>query len=94
MRKKLLQKPKFYFFDVGVVRALKKHLSLTVEPHSYEYGKLFEQFIIVEIYKLVQYFYPDYSLSYIRTVDSTEVDLMIERPGIPILFIEIKSQKN
>jgi uncharacterized protein len=91
IRKKLLQKPKFYYFDVGVARALRKHLSLKLEPQSYEYEKVFEHFIILEIHKLVQYFYPDYTLSYIRTSDSLEIDLVVERPGLKTLFIEIKS---
>lgn len=87
----LTQKPKFYFIDVGIVRALSRTLSLSLSEGTYEYGKLFEQFVIVECYKLSHYFYPDYRLSYLRTYDGLEVDLVIERPGQPLLLIEVKS---
>jgi predicted AAA+ superfamily ATPase len=91
IRKKLLQKPKFYFFDVGVARALRRQLEIKVNAQSYEYGKLFEHFIIVEIIKLMQIYFPDYRVSYIRTQSSLEIDLVVERPGLKTLFIEIKS---
>ena len=90
-RKKLSQKPKFYFFDVGVVRALTRTLSLKLLRGTYEYGKLFEQFIVLECLKLASYFYPDYRFSYLRTHDGLELDLVVERPGLPLLMIEIKS---
>jgi len=90
-RKRLNQRPKFYFFDTGVVRALSRSLSLSVLSGTYEYGKLFEHFIILECWKLSHYFYPDDRLSYLRTHEGLEVDLIIERPGQPLLCIEIKS---
>ncbi len=90
-RKRLHQKPKFYFFDLGVVRALTKTLTLPVLPGTYEYGKLFEHFVILECHKLIRYFLPDYRISYLRTHDDLEIDLVVERPGLPLLLIEIKS---
>jgi predicted AAA+ superfamily ATPase len=51
-------------------------------------------FIITEVYKLVGYFHDDYRLHYLKTKDDVEVDLVIDRPGQPLLFIEIKSSKN
>ncbi len=90
-RKRLVQKPKFYFFDIGVTRALANLLAIPVTPATYDYGKVFEHFIILECYKLVQYAYPDYRLSYLKTTDGWEVDLVVERPGQPLLFVEIKS---
>ena len=90
-RKRLGKKPKFYFFDIGVQRALSRTLSLPLSSRSYEYGNLFEHFVIIECYKLIQYFYPDYRLSHLRTHDDVEIDLVIERPGLPLLMIEIKS---
>lgn len=90
-RKRLSQKPKFYFIDTGITRALARTLSSNVEPRTYEYGQLFEHFIILECYKLSRYFYPDYRLSYLRTHDDLEIDLVIERPKKPLLLIEIKN---
>ena len=40
---------------------------------------------------MASYFEPEYRFSYIRTANDVEVDLVIERPGIAPLFIEIKS---
>ena len=90
-RKRLSQKPKFYFIDIGITRALGRRLESTVTPHTDEYGQLFEHFIILECYKLARYFHPDYRFSYLRTHDDLEVDLVVERPGKPLLLIEIKS---
>lgn len=90
-RKRLSQKPKFYFFDVGVARALARTHRVALTPKTFAYGDYFEQFVITECYKLCHYFHPDYQLSYLRTKDDLEIDLIIERPQQPLLFIEIKS---
>ena len=90
-RKRLSQKPKFYFFDVGVTRALLRQLSVQLLPRTSMYGDIFEHFIILECIKLASYFHPEYRFSYLKTKDDAEVDLVVERPGLPLLFIEIKS---
>ncbi len=90
-RKRLSEKPKFYFFDLGVVRALSRQLDLPLLESTSAYGDAFEHFIILEIMRLASYFEPDYRFSYLRTPSDVEVDLIIERPGLPLLFIEIKS---
>lgn len=89
-RKRLSAKPKFYFFDVGVSRALARQLTLPLQPSTSYYGEIFEQFIILECYKLCNYFQPEFRFSYLRTKDDAEIDLVVERPGLPLLFIEIK----
>ncbi len=90
-RKRLAKKPKFYFFDVGVARTLARTHRIELTPQTFAYGDYFEQFVITECYKLCQYFHPDYRLSFFRAKDDLEVDLVIERPGKPLIFIEIKS---
>lgn len=90
-RKRLSQTPKFYFFDLGVARTLARTHRIPVTPQTFAYGDYFEQFVIMEVYKLCQYFHPDYRLGFIRTKDALEIDLVIERPGQPLLMIEIKS---
>ncbi len=91
VRKRLSTKPKFYFFDGGVCRALTRMLTVPLRPASADYGKAFEHFIILECIRLSGYFYPDYRFSYLRTKDGVEVDLVVERPGQTTLLIEIKS---
>ena len=90
-RKRLSQKQKFFFFDLGVVHALTRTLSLPIMIQTSYYGDIFEQFIIIEIFKLCQYFKPEYRLSYLLTKDNFEIDLVVDRPGFPLLLIEIKS---
>ncbi len=90
-RKRLVEKPKFYFFDPGVVRCLSRRLSVPLTPKTAAYGKAFEHFILLEFIRLSNYFQPDYRFSFIRTVSDVEVDLVIERPGKQLLCIEIKS---
>ncbi len=90
-RKRLTKKPKFYFIDIGIVRALSRNISLQIKQKTSYYGDLFEAFVIAEIYKLINYYQPDYQLSYLQTKDDLEIDLILERPGKPLCLIEIKS---
>lgn len=93
-RKRLSLKPKFYYLDTGVVRALTNQLSLPLTPGTSAYGEVFEHFIINECKKLADYYNLEYRFSYLKTKDDAEIDLVVERPGLPILFIEIKSSKH
>lgn len=91
IRKSQLKHPKFYLFDVGVARAIRGELTLDLAPHTGAYGRCFEHFIIQQIVALNDYHETGWRLSYLRTKDDNEVDLVIERPGEQLLFIEIKS---
>lgn len=93
-RKRLSKKPKFYFFDTGVARALSAQLSIPLRESTSAYGDCFEHFVILQIMQLISYFHPEYRVSYIRTKDDLEIDLVVERPGKPILLVEIKSARN
>lgn len=90
-RKRLVEKPKFYFFDPGVVRSLSRRLSIPLLPKTSAYGDAFEHFVLLEFIRLGSYFQPDYRFSFVRTPSDIEIDLVIERPGKPLLCIEIKS---
>ena len=90
-RKRLSAKPKFYYFDTGVVRALSRQLTIDMLPGTTAYGDAFEHFIILECIRLAHYYYPEYRFSYLKTKDDSEIDLVVERPGEKLLFIEIKS---
>ncbi len=90
-RKRLSKTPKFYFFDPGVVRALTAQLTLPLTPSTSYFGELFEHFIILQCKQLASYYHRDYRFSYLKTKDDVEIDLIVERPGLPLLFIEIKS---
>lgn len=90
-RKRLSQQPKFYLFDLGVTRALAFLTDVPLEKRSNAYGNAFEHFIILECVRLNSYERLNYRFSYLRTQDGVEIDLIVERPGKPLLCIEIKS---
>ncbi|MBI4405552.1 MAG: ATP-binding protein [Deltaproteobacteria bacterium] len=91
IRKRQLKSPKFYLFDLGVMRALERTMAQGIVPHTYAYGRAFEHFLITEIYRLNDYLRKDYRLSYLRTNDGAEIDLVVERPGATTVLIEFKS---
>lgn len=93
VRKQQRQNPKFYFFDTGVKRALEHTLTQNLLPETYAFGKAFEHFILLEVMRLNTYFKRDYQFSYLRTKDDAEIDLIIDRPSLPTVLLEIKSAK-
>ena len=62
-------------------------------PKTVAYGEAFEHFIILEIVKNISYRRLDWELSYLRTKDDQEIDLIIDRPGQTRILLEIKSKK-
>lgn len=91
VRKRQRGNPKFYFFDTGIQRALSHTLNVGLAPRTYDFGVAFEHFLINEIHRLQSYGKKDYRLSYLRTKDGLEIDLIVERPGRPRALVEIKS---
>lgn len=86
VQRRLVQSPKFYFFDVGVVNFL-LHRKEVVRGTT-EYGHAFEHFIMQELIAYIGYTRNENKLSYWRTKDGVEVDAVI---GDAKLAIEIKS---
>jgi predicted AAA+ superfamily ATPase len=93
IRKQLRLSSKFYFVDTGIVRALEKTLGIPMITHSSHYGSIFENFIILEVKKFIESHRLEWSLSYLRTRDDVEIDLVVSRPQRAPLLIEIKSTK-
>lgn len=91
IRKVQIQSPKFYFFDLGVQRALQKKLTLPLEPQTSDYGNAFESWFINECIRLNSYLELDYEFSYLKTKDDVEIDLIIQKPNGLEILIEIKS---
>jgi predicted AAA+ superfamily ATPase len=92
-RKRYKIAPKFYFFDTGVIRALQGKISYEIEAKTFEYGMLFETFIINEVRKINSYYNKEWQLSFLRTQNDVELDLIIETPRNEICAIEIKSKE-
>ena len=93
VRKRQAQQSKFYFFDPGVVRALKFQAEKELTPQTFEYGLLFEGFLINEFFRLNDAYSKHWQFSYLRSGGDVEIDLIIERPDQPKVLIEIKSSK-
>jgi predicted AAA+ superfamily ATPase len=93
IRKRQISSPKFYLFDIGVIRSLTHQLTVEPQTGTYSYGKLFESFIIQECIKLNHYLKKDFQFSYLKTKDGAEIDLIIERPGQSTILLKIKSNK-
>lgn len=85
-KRRVIQSPKFFYFDVGIANFLLKRTGL--KPGSPEFGHAFEHFIILEIIAYIGYFKPQLSLSYWRTTSGYEVDVVL---GNAEAAIEIKS---
>lgn len=93
IRKAQGQSPKFYLFDTGVIRTLNRQIERPLSDETYNYGSLFEHFVIHEITRRANYAERDWAFSFIRTADDQEIDLVIDRPGMKTLVVEIKSTK-
>ncbi len=91
VRRRQAQHPKFYFFDTGVTRAAGQTLIGRVNRGTYEFGKLFEQLVILEAIRLNDYFESGFQFSYLRTAGNLEIDLILTRGRNEIVAIEIKS---
>ena len=55
------------------------------------FGNAFEHFIILECIRHASYTRKNYRFNYLRTPSDAEIDFIVERPGEPLLCIEIKS---
>lgn len=94
VRKQQLQSPKFYLFDLGIKRAVDRFSIAKLIPGSSLYGRAFEHFIILEAVRRNEYRRKRAKLSYLRTKDGLEVDLIVEKPGQAPIFVEIKASDN
>lgn len=87
-KRKLIQAPKFYLFDVGITNYLlhRSHL----QQGSPEYGHAFEHLVIQELIAYLGYQQRQEEISYWRTSSGTEIDVVL---GDAKVGIEIKSSK-
>ena len=84
-KRKLVQAPRFYYFDVGVANHL-LHRQYLVRGTA-EYGHAFEHLVVQEIVAYLGYMHSEKHLSYWRTYAGAEVDAVIGSE----VAIEIKS---
>lgn len=90
LRKQQIKSPKFYLFDTGVKRVLDHNLPAAAPLSSQEFGLAFEHFIICEFQRIKSYLRRKMNFSHFNT-GTSEIDLVIESPGLPDTFVEIKA---
>jgi uncharacterized protein len=83
-KRKAISRSKHYLFDTGVVNALCEQKDVKIK--SQIFGGLFEQFIVMEVRAANSYLGLNKPLTYWRSVNKQEVDLLIGTD----LAIEIK----
>lgn len=83
--RRLIEAEKFYFFDVGVTNYLSRRQPKMGTP---EFGKSFEQLILMELKAYQAYRNPELEIAYWRTSTGREVDFILEDKA---LAIEVKS---
>jgi hypothetical protein len=91
-RKRLVKRPKLYFYDPGVAAFL---LGILEEKHVDSHplkGALFENLVLVEVIKYFLHHNQSADFYFYRDSDGNEVDLLVIR-GQEVLPIEIKYGK-
>ncbi len=83
-------RPKFYFFDCGVVRAIQNRLN--DPPTAQEAGVLFENWMINELVAHGDYLNKGHEYAFWRE-GSHEIDLLIMNGQKPVLAIECKTSQ-
>ena len=86
MKRRLVQTPRFYYFDVGVANHLLHRKNLV--RGSADYGHAFEHLVVQELHAYMNYTESDEQMTYWRTYTGKEVDIVI---GDARIAIEIKS---
>lgn len=88
IRKRLTAHHKFHLFDTGVTNAINRRLTAGIDPALR--GRLFEQFMICEVSRCINYALSEARMFYWRTNNGAEVDLLIEKHGKLSAAVEIK----
>lgn len=88
-KRKTIQAPKFYFFDIAIVNHLLKRGNIEIGTENY--GNALEHFIYMELHAFNNYTESNLSISYWRTTNQNEIDFIL---GDAQVAIEVKSTTN
>lgn len=90
IKRRVIQSPKFYYFDVAIPNHLLHRVPL--QRGTDVYGHALEHLVIQELRAYLSYRRPDWSLSYWHTLDNRyEVDAVI---GQAEVAVEVKASTN
>ncbi len=76
VKRKAVETAKFYLFDIGVVRTLRR--IPPVAPESADFGEFFEHYICMELKAWMDYRRPRGIFSYWRSLAGQEVDFILD----------------
>ena len=76
VRRKAVETAKFYFFDTGVVRALRR--LPRVGETSADFGEFFEHYVFMELRAWIDYRRPRTALAFWRSRSGHEVDFILD----------------
>ena len=76
VRRKAIETAKFYFFDTGVVRALRR--LPPVSEASADFGEFFEHYVFLELRAWIDHRRPRTPLAYWRSRAGHEVDFILD----------------
>ena len=93
-RKRIVTHPRYHLFDLGVTNGICGRLHDPVRSGTSLYGRLFEQFVVLEAHRSINYSGLPWRMYHWRTSHGAEVDLVLERPGGALYAIEIKSRSS
>lgn len=93
LKRKAMVTPKFYFFDLGIVKAL-RHLG-DISEASKDFGDFFEHFFFLELRAWIDYTKPSRTLHYWRSTSAFEVDFILDgRVAIEVKATQQPSSKH
>lgn len=93
--KRLAKTPKLYFWDTGLCSYLAKWLSVDTLLNGNATGYYFENFVVTELIKDLEYSSMNYDISYFRDSNSKEIDIFLEYSGcIHPLEIKLSASPN
>jgi uncharacterized protein len=78
----IIEKPKFYLFDVGVANVLRKRAIAGLQ--GTEFGSAFEHFIFMELSAYAAYSGKRFEIKYWRTRQGLEVDFVLNQGTVAI----------
>lgn len=81
-KRRVIQAPKFYFFDVGIVNSLLQRGP--VVPKSEIFGRALEHFILQELVAYSHYSGKGYPISYWHSASGFEVDFILGKHEIAV----------
>lgn len=78
VKRRVVQSPKFYLFDVGIVNYLTHRRDL--QPGSVDYGHALEHLMVQEVIAYLSYTESKLQIAYWRTTSGYEVDIILFDP--------------